>query len=101
MTRQPASFTNFYVTALFVVHAPLQKVSMRIGKIIDRDQFDLLRYAIQTSIHVHQEPAEYLINAATSGKPISIMGGNRQRLSSLAEACEEVGLSYHVTELDD
>ncbi|TLX15787.1 hypothetical protein [Rhizobium sp. MHM7A] len=71
------------------------------GKITDRDDFDLLKHAIQTSVHLHQEPTEHLIDAATTGKPISIMGGNRERLSSLAEACEEAGLAYHITELDE
>lgn len=71
------------------------------GKITDRDHFDLLTHTIQTSVRIRLEPAEYLIDAATTGKPISIMGGNRQRLSSLAEACGEASLAYHFTELDD
>jgi hypothetical protein len=71
------------------------------GKIADREHFDLLTHTLQTSVRLHQEPTEYLIDAATTGRPISIMGGNRESLSSLANACEEAGLAYHITELDE
>lgn len=71
------------------------------GKISDRDHFDQLTKAIETTVRLSQDGAEYLIEAATSGKPVSIMGGNRSRFSPIADACEEAGLPYNVTELDE
>jgi hypothetical protein len=71
------------------------------GKISDRDHFDQLARAIETSVRLSQQSVDYLIEAATEGKPISIMGGNRSRLSSIADACEEAGLFYNVTEMDE
>jgi hypothetical protein len=70
------------------------------GTITDRDHFDLLPNVIRTTVNIYPEPTDYLIDAATTGKKISIMGGSRQRLNTLAEACEEAGLSYHITEVD-
>jgi len=71
------------------------------GHISDRDHFDLIAYTMKTSLRMWQEPAEYLVEAATTGESIAITEGSRQRLARLAEACEEVGLSYHITVLDE